>query len=243
MDRPAAGGRARGRQRRRRRRRARASLDARHSPAASGLMPASPVVSRRELSPPVASSREHPTLEPAQSHGGMAPPIASRTRIVHVDTEPAGAQASHSTSPPPSRGRSSPTPSWSDSELVGGSERTVLYTWGANTNGQLGLGDLFARIVPSAVPYFKTANLVDVVCGSRLALALDHEGRVFTWGKGEDGTLGIGERGTVMKPRLVEALMRHPISAMACRGAHGALRFQTWLRAVRCAQASRFESS
>ena len=69
------------------------------------------------------------------------------------------------------------------------------------------------------MPYFRGSD-PRVVCGSRTSLALDKEGRVFSWGKGEDGTLGIGERGTVMKPRLVTALLRHPISLIACRGAH-----------------------
>jgi alpha-tubulin suppressor-like RCC1 family protein len=32
--------------------------------------------------------------------------------------------------------------------------------------------------------------------------------------------LGIGERGTVARPRLVTALLRHPIAQLACRGAH-----------------------
>eukprot|EP00965_Chrysotila_dentata_P218503 6190612-Pleurochrysis_carterae.AAC.1 len=36
--------------------------------------------------------------------------------------------------------------------------------------------------------------------------------------QGEDGTLGTGERSSVTKPRLVEALLRHPISKLACRG-------------------------
>ena len=54
----------------------------------------------------------------------------------------------------------------------------------------------------------------------RLALdaALDADGRVFSWGKGEDGTLGTGERGSVLKPRLVEQLLRYPVDALACRG-------------------------
>ena len=37
-------------------------------------------------------------------------------------------------------------------------------------------------------------------------------------GKGAEGTLGTGD--SSLRPRLVEALLRHPISELACRGAH-----------------------
>ena len=74
--------------------------------------------------------------------------------------------------------------------------------------------------MPQAVEYFRSATLARVVCGSRTTVALDTEGKVFAWGKGEDGTLGIGERSTALKPRLVEGLLRQPIAQMTCRGAH-----------------------
>lgn len=99
-------------------------------------------------------------------------------------------------------------------------ERTTLYTWGNNGHGQLGVGDFSSRILPQPVAYFQRARLVHLVCGSRSTHVLDHEGRVFSWGKGDDGTLGIGERGTVMKPRLVEGLLGKRIATMACRGGH-----------------------
>ena len=66
----------------------------------------------------------------------------------------------------------------------------------------------------------RSAKLGGVVCGSRQTLALDTEGKVFAWGKGEDGALGIGDRSTAMTPRLVETLLRQPIAQMTCRGAH-----------------------
>ncbi|KAL1519450.1 hypothetical protein AB1Y20_022972 [Prymnesium parvum] len=98
--------------------------------------------------------------------------------------------------------------------------RTTLLTWGDGGNGQLGHSDYSTRIMPQPVDYFKSATLVSVVCGSRSTLALDLDGRIFSWGKGEDGTLGTGVRGTAMRPRLVERLLRHPICAMAIRGSH-----------------------
>lgn len=74
--------------------------------------------------------------------------------------------------------------------------------------------------MPAPVDSLAQTTVLALVCGSRTTLALDREGRVFAWGKGDDGQLGIGERGTVAKPRLVTALLRHPIAKLACRGAH-----------------------
>ena len=127
-----------------------------------------------------------------------------------------------------------------------GQQRTVVLSWGSNTAGQLGLyvlapsnshssqphfanpqfmrtrgsGDFLTRVMPAPVDSLAQTTVLALVCGSRTTLALDKEGRVFAWGKGDDGQLGIGERGTVVKPRLVTALLRHPIAQLACRGAH-----------------------
>ena len=125
----------------------------------------------------------------------------------------------------------SPPPGWvelSDSGDAGhqepaaraASSRTVVLSWGSNTAGQLGLGDYLTRVMPAPVDALAQTTVLALVCGSRTTLALDKEGRVFSWGKGEDGQLGLGERGTVVKPRLVTALLRHPVALLACRGAH-----------------------
>jgi alpha-tubulin suppressor-like RCC1 family protein len=98
--------------------------------------------------------------------------------------------------------------------------RTVLLTWGLNSSGQLGFGDFSTRILPRAVDYFKATRMAGVVCGSRTTFVLDAEGKVFSFGKGEDGALGSGDRATAMTPRLIESLQRQPIAQIKCRGAH-----------------------
>ena len=84
----------------------------------------------------------------------------------------------------------------------------MVLSWGSNTAGQLGLGDYLTRVMPAPVDALAQTTVLALVCGSRTTLALDKEGRVFSWGKGEDGQLGLGERGTVVKPRLVTALLQ-----------------------------------
>ncbi len=120
----------------------------------------------------------------------------------------------------PTRSSDSLSGSVTDSSAGEARRRTALLTWGLNSSGQLGFGDFATRILPRAVDYFKATRMAGVVCGSRTTFVLDAEGKVFSFGKGEDGALGIGDRATAMTPRLVETLLRQPIAQLKCRGAH-----------------------
>jgi alpha-tubulin suppressor-like RCC1 family protein len=59
-------------------------------------------------------------------------------------------------------------------------EANVVWCWGGNSTGQLGLGDRFARNVPTKVPDINDA--VDVLTGADLTCAIRAEGRVTCWG-------------------------------------------------------------
>lgn len=48
-----------------------------------------------------------------------------------------------------------------------GSSACVLYSWGQNDYGQLGLGDTDIRIIPTKVTAFRNARIVDMACGYR----------------------------------------------------------------------------
>jgi alpha-tubulin suppressor-like RCC1 family protein len=67
-----------------------------------------------------------------------------------------------------------------------------VYTWGENTNGQLGSGT--APADRDAVPAVAVAGLtVDVVgAGAYHALAADGAGHAWAWGRDSDGQLGEG---------------------------------------------------
>lgn len=65
----------------------------------------------------------------------------------------------------------------------------TVWTWGANTNGQLGHGDTVQRSVPA-----QAAALGDIVyaaLGYSHALALRADGAVLAWGKNASGQAGV----------------------------------------------------
>ena len=65
-----------------------------------------------------------------------------------------------------------------------------VYAWGVGGNGQLGLGDYQARMVPTAVTLPGPA--VQVAAGWGHSLARLADGRVFAWGNNTSGQLGDG---------------------------------------------------
>ena len=78
-----------------------------------------------------------------------------------------------------------------DSSRIRGS----VLAWGDNTTGQLGTGDLTARLVPTAInaPQGQSGILENVVAvsgGLRFSLALTADGQVYAWGDDQYGQLG-----------------------------------------------------
>lgn len=72
-----------------------------------------------------------------------------------------------------------------------------VYTWGINTNGQLGLGvaDNGAYTTPSLVPGIY--GITKVEAGENHVIALSKNGYAYVWGKNTSGSLGIAGSTTV----------------------------------------------
>ncbi|VVD02572.1 unnamed protein product [Leptidea sinapis] len=69
--------------------------------------------------------------------------------------------------------------------------------------------------------------------GGKHCLALSSDGDVYSWGEGEDGKLGHGNRVSYDRPKLITALSGLMVVAIACGGAHSACltargRIYTW---------------
>ncbi|XP_065082582.1 probable E3 ubiquitin-protein ligase HERC2 [Ochlerotatus camptorhynchus] len=99
-----------------------------------------------------------------------------------------------------------------------------LYACGEGTNGRLGLGHNNNVPTPRQVPILNqyVVKKVAVHSGGKHAMALTLDGKVFSWGEGEDGKLGHGNRLTLEKPKLVESLRTKRVRDIACGSSHSA---------------------
>jgi alpha-tubulin suppressor-like RCC1 family protein len=87
-------------------------------------------------------------------------------------------------------------------------------TWGENDRaGMLGHNDKKSRTSPEVIPALKNMRIVNVAAGYGHMLALSDVGHVYSWGHGEYGVLGVGDK----KPRNVPTRITGFIEAGSTR--------------------------
>ena len=66
-----------------------------------------------------------------------------------------------------------------------------MFSWGANSVGQLGLGDRQDRKAPALVDALWALPVVQLAAGDGHSLALTTNGHMFAWGSNDSGQLGL----------------------------------------------------
>ena len=80
----------------------------------------------------------------------------------------------------------------------------VLYSWGQNTNGQLGIGSLTNTGTPTAISpaAFGGEKVVEVSSGTSFTLVRTESGDVYAMGGNVQGQLGKGDSGTATRSNI-----------------------------------------
>jgi alpha-tubulin suppressor-like RCC1 family protein len=94
-----------------------------------------------------------------------------------------------------------------------------VFSFGSGGNGKLGHGDQANQLVPKQVGALGFQKVVRVSAGPCHTLALTAQGRVFSFGNGQNGRLGHGDEQYAFAPRMVVALQHErviDISAGEC---------------------------
>ena len=81
-----------------------------------------------------------------------------------------------------------------------------LVAWGRGVYGQLGLGGNQSVATPTLIKSLSGVSISLVTCGWQHTMALTQQGKVLSWGYGEDGQLGHGDSNDCLSPKLVQAL-------------------------------------
>eukprot|EP00741_Cyanophora_paradoxa_P015422 tig00020875_g14885.t1 len=101
-------------------------------------------------------------------------------------------------------------------------DKGALWTWGSGEFGKLGHGDDKSRPAPGVVESLRGRRIRFVTAGGFHTACITEEGALLTWGCGDKGQLGHGDRKDKWMPRPVEALARARIRALACGTHHTA---------------------
>uniref|UniRef100_G3SQ72 HECT and RLD domain containing E3 ubiquitin protein ligase family member 6 n=1 Tax=Loxodonta africana TaxID=9785 RepID=G3SQ72_LOXAF len=97
----------------------------------------------------------------------------------------------------------------------------TVHACGDNSCGQLGRRGVPHRKRPGLIQALETLNVDLLSCGKEHSLAVCHKGRVFAWGAGSEGQLGIGEfKELNFTPMKVKALAGIKIIQVSCGHYH-----------------------
>lgn len=99
--------------------------------------------------------------------------------------------------------------------------RNAVIAWGSGEDGQLGIGNNEEKEWVCSIKALESEKVSSVVAGSRNSLAICEDGRLFTWGWNQRGTLGHPpETKTENIPSQVKALANVKIVQAAIGGWH-----------------------
>ncbi|XP_065221289.1 probable E3 ubiquitin-protein ligase HERC4 isoform X2 [Planococcus citri] len=100
------------------------------------------------------------------------------------------------------------------------SKTGVVYGWGKNSFGQLGLNNLKNHNVPSQLRTLRSVKIKYISCGEDFSVFLTQDGGVFTCGAGMYGQLGHGAFTNEVLPRKVVELMGSTVTQISCGRRH-----------------------
>ncbi|KAF7840143.1 ultraviolet-B receptor UVR8 [Senna tora] len=82
----------------------------------------------------------------------------------------------------------------------------LLYGWGWNKFGQVGVGDNVDHCSPVPVKFPHDQKVIEISCGWRHTIAVTDKQNVYSWGRGTNGQLGHGETVDRNVPKIIELL-------------------------------------
>jgi alpha-tubulin suppressor-like RCC1 family protein len=90
-----------------------------------------------------------------------------------------------------------------------------LWTWGNGRHGQLGNGGVADSTTPIHIGLPEGARPASVASGGYASYAVDTSGRLWAWGRNDDGQLGTGKSGPDQLTPVATVLSLRQISSTA----------------------------
>eukprot|EP00898_Chlorokybus_atmophyticus_P004696 jgi/Chlat1/5227/Chrsp33S05078 len=99
-------------------------------------------------------------------------------------------------------------------------QRRQVYSWGWGDFGRLGHGNSSDVFIPQPVQLFSGIPISNIVCGDCHCMALTPSGVVYSWGRNQNGQLGIGNTMDQATPTIIPYFKDKPVAFMGCGAEH-----------------------
>ncbi|EFA80011.1 regulator of chromosome condensation domain-containing protein [Heterostelium album PN500] len=91
-----------------------------------------------------------------------------------------------------------------------------IYSWGANSKGQLGHGNIEKSLRPKQIDELKGKPIIKISCGHFHTVAISELNSVYCWGQGEHMCLGNGSNKNELSPKMIEFFINKKIEKVVC---------------------------
>lgn len=98
-----------------------------------------------------------------------------------------------------------------------------VFSWGYGMNGRLGLGTQDDHPIPTLIPTFQLSDaqkVVEICAGDAHSMVRTKDGKIYSWGSGSYGRLGLGSESDQYSPKVIEKLKNIDITHISCGAFH-----------------------
>ncbi|KAL2342893.1 hypothetical protein Fmac_004178 [Flemingia macrophylla] len=96
----------------------------------------------------------------------------------------------------------------------------AVYSWGWGDFGRLGHGDHSDMLIPRPIKALQGLMLQQVACGDSHCLAVTMDSHVLSWGRNQNGQLGLGTIEDSLVPQKIQNFEGIPIKMVAAGAEH-----------------------
>ncbi|XP_028771495.1 ultraviolet-B receptor UVR8-like [Neltuma alba] len=107
-----------------------------------------------------------------------------------------------------------------DHTIAYSESRTEVFSWGWGDFGRLGHGNSSDLFTPLPIKALQGLRIKQIACGDSHCLAVTMEGEVQSWGRNQNGQLGLGTAEDSLVPQKIQTFQGVPIKMVAAGAEH-----------------------